>query len=139
MIYGYFFGTVNQWGITDTGFSFYVNRGLVAPIVLWIIYFPVFESTLGYTLGKGLVDLKLVCQRKTDFPFFVALKRHMLDPIDLFPLGLVAILLVKNTKEHKRLGDMWAHSVVIKETDLAGSSQPPSTNTANNDAGNVNG
>src|SRR5438046_3059208 len=68
MIYGYFFGTVNEWGTTDTGFSFNVNPGFVAPVVLWLLYFPLVESILGYTLGKGLFDLKLVCERKNDYP-----------------------------------------------------------------------
>ena len=133
MIYGYFFGAVNQWGLTDTGFSFNVNPGLVAPVVLWLIYFPFIEGMFGYTVGKGLLDLKLVCQRKDDFAFFVALKRHLLDPVDFFLFGLVGILLVKNTRDHQRLGDMWAHSLVIKEIDQAEASQPPAPNTANND------
>ncbi len=137
MIYGYLLGTVNQWGRTETGFSFSVNPGVIAPIVLWLVYFPFMESKFGYTLGKGLFDLKLVCQQRKDYPFIVSLKRHLLDPIDFSFFGLVAILLVKNTKEHQRLGDMWAHSLVVKETTQVESSQPPADNTANNDARNV--
>jgi uncharacterized RDD family membrane protein YckC len=84
---------------------------------LWLVYFPVTESLLGYTLGKGAFGLKVVRERKKDFPFKAALKRHLLDPLEFFfvPFGIVAILMVKFTKDHKRLGDMWAHTRVVRE------------------------
>ncbi len=116
MLYGYIFGDVHGWGFNENGgFSFRVNPGFFSTVILWFIYFPITESILGYTLGKGALDLKVIPQDRKDFPFVVSLKRHLLDPIDFAFFGLVGILLIKFSKEHKRLGDHWAKSLVVKE------------------------
>jgi len=80
--------------------------------VLWFIYFPVVEGIFGYTLFKGLFDLKVVPDRRRDSHFAVSLKRHLLDPVDFAFFGLVGIILVKSRDDHKRLGDMVAYSHV---------------------------
>jgi uncharacterized RDD family membrane protein YckC len=103
-------------------------------VLIWLIYFPFIESRLGYTLGKGLFDIKVVRERKSDSPFFVSLKRHLLDPVDFFFFGFVAVLLVKFTMKHKRLGEFWAHSLVVKESEPTMLSQPPAANSGGNDA-----
>lgn len=116
MLYGYFLGEVHEWGFKEEGgFAFNVDAGFFATVFIWFLYFPVIESSLGYTLGKGLLDLKVVPEDKKEFPFIVSLKRHLLDPIDFAFFGIVAVLLVKYNKRHKRLGDYWAKSNVIVE------------------------
>ena len=42
-----------------------------------------------------------------------ALKRHLLDPIDILFYGIPAIITVKNSGKHQRLGDMWAKTIVV--------------------------
>jgi uncharacterized RDD family membrane protein YckC len=84
-------------------------------IIIWFLYYPLLESIFGYTPGKGIFDLKVIQQDKRDFPFVVSLKRHLLDPFDYAFVGVVGILTVKFSKEHKRLGDMWAKSLVVKD------------------------
>jgi uncharacterized RDD family membrane protein YckC len=84
-------------------------------VALWLVYFPGLESVLGYTLFKGLFDLKLVRDNRREFPFMVALKRHLCDPVDFMFFGSVAILTVKLRTDNKRLGDMFAHSRIELE------------------------
>lgn len=79
-------------------------------MLMWFLYFPVMEGVCGYTLFKGLFDLKVVPERRNDGRFGVALKRHLLDPVDFAFFGLVAILLVKTRDDHKRLGGLVAYS-----------------------------
>ena len=116
ILYSYFFGEVQEWGFKENGgFAFKVNPGFLPTILLWFLYFPIVESLLGYTLGKGILDLRVVPKDRNDFSFIISLKRHLLDPIDFAFFGLVGILLIKFSKEHKRLGDFWAKSLVVKE------------------------
>ena len=116
MLYGYFFGDVQDWGFKESGgFAFRVNPGFFPTIILWFLYFPTVESILGYTFGKGLFDLKVIPEDKKEFLFVVSFKRHLLDPIDFAFFGLIGILFVKFGKEHKRIGDHFAKSLVILE------------------------
>ena len=107
--YAYVFGTQNKEGIMEVNGWGHIS-GL---FLLWVIYFPLLESILGYTLFKGLLDLKVVRERREDSPFIVCFKRHILDFFDFILFGVVAIVLAKVTNEHKRLGDMWAHTRVV--------------------------
>ncbi len=83
--------------------------------LIWVVYFPVVEGTFGYTAFKGILDLKVVQERRSDFGFAVSFKRHMVDFIDFFLFGVVAIIMVKVSSEHKRLGDRIAHSHVVMD------------------------
>jgi len=113
IFYGYvhFFGKENEQGMIEAKGIHHV----LAVMFLWILYFPVVEGAFGFTLIKGLFDLKIVPERRKDFRIAVAFKRHLLDPIDFFLFGLVAIVLVKTRDDHKRLGDMFAHSRVVPD------------------------
>ena len=90
-------------------------RHFFAIFLIWFIYFPVMESMFGCTAFKGLLDLRVIQERRKDFPLWVTFKRHILDFVDFFMFGLVAIILVKVTEEHKRLGDRIAHTHVVHE------------------------
>jgi uncharacterized RDD family membrane protein YckC len=115
--YVYFVGEKTEQGTYEAkGFAH-----IFAVIVLWFIYFPVIEGILGYTIFKGLFDLKVIVERRQDYRFVVSIKRHILDPIDFCFFGIVAIILAKTRNDHKRLGDMFAHSRVVldkEENDL---------------------
>jgi len=113
IIYTYFFGDVNDWGIKDGTFKFNINIGFFSFVFIWFLYFPVIESIYGYTLGKGLFDLKVVRENTENSKFYVSFIRHLVDFIDFFLFGLVAILLVKFTKKHKRIGDLLADTLVV--------------------------
>ena len=52
-----------------------------------------------------------------DIGFIEALKRHLLDPIDILVYGIPAIITIKNSEKHQRIGDKWAKTFVIDMTD----------------------
>jgi uncharacterized RDD family membrane protein YckC len=114
MLYSYFFGTFQR---PDNGYliSIQFNPGFFATVLIWILYFPTMESIFGCTLAKRLFHLRVVREHRTDFPFFVAFKRHMFDWLELLPFGIIAALTARFSQHHKRLGDMIAHSRVIFE------------------------
>ncbi len=96
--------------------TFYISFFSFHPFALfglWLAYFIAPESATGRTLGKAAFDLKVICERKEDEPLIASFKRHLLDPIDFFfTLGILATALASFTKGHKRLGDMYAHTIV---------------------------
>lgn len=87
--------------------------------VFWFIYFPVIESFRGQTLGKLALGLRVVTKSGNPISFGQALKRHLVDVIDLFSFGIVAILTIKNTPDHQRVGDLWAKTIVIGGDEFA--------------------
>lgn len=81
--------------------------------VVWIIYFPIVESIRGQTLGKLILGLRVVTKNGKPISFEQALKRRLVDMIDFFFFGIVAIVTIKNTPDHQRVGDLWAKTIVI--------------------------
>jgi uncharacterized RDD family membrane protein YckC len=115
LFFGIMFGYATIFGEPLGDGQFYVHGfgNLFAVALLWFLYFPVMEGLWGFTLFKGLFDLKVVSDRRRDLDVGVALKRHLFDPIDFFMFGLVAIILVKTSDEHQRIGDLVANTRVI--------------------------
>lgn len=81
--------------------------------VVWIIYFPIIESISGQTLGKLLLGLRVVTKNGNPISFVQAFKRHLVDMIDFFFFGIVAIITIKNTPDHQRVGDLWARLLLL--------------------------
>ncbi|MGC3943797.1 MAG: RDD family protein [Chryseolinea sp.] len=82
-------------------------------IIVWLIYFPIIESIRGQTFGKVLLGLKVVSKTGEPVSFWQSFQRHLLDIIDFFFFGIVAIIAIKNTPDHQRIGDLWAGTIVI--------------------------
>ena len=73
------------------------------------------EQATGATLGNGIAGLKpLHVDGRHKPDAFQSLKRHLLDPIDMFFFGIIAIIAIKNSPNHQRLGDQWAKTIVVK-------------------------
>ncbi|MEK6152582.1 RDD family protein [Flavobacteriaceae bacterium 3-367] len=126
IIYGFFFIYGYMFGEPDGEGGFTLN-GLpaVVPVLFWALMTVGLEQSLGATLGNSLVGLKPISIKKevdtptwgnhTDKPSFgQSLKRHLMDPIDMFFFGLVGIVTIKNTPLNQRVGDLWAKTVVIR-------------------------
>lgn len=109
-MYIFLFGEVNSDG------EYSVNGIKVIPVFLfWFLYLCVIETTLGSTLGNYLFSLKPVDENTLET---ISLKqsflRHIVDPIDMFFFGLVAIIIILNSQESKRLGDLLAKTKVVR-------------------------
>lgn len=112
--YIYTFGTPTEDGYEVNGIS-------ALPIFLfWLLMTAGLEQLMGATIGKGIVGLKpLHVDRKIKPSFSQSFKRHLLDPIDMFLFGFVAVIAIRNTDKHQRLGDLWAKTIVVKNDTLS--------------------
>lgn len=91
-----------------------VDGLLALPIsIVWFIYFVVIEASYGATLAHQGLDLKVLTIHRKEIEWTQALKRHLLDPIDILLYGIPAIIAIKNSDKHQRLGDMWAKTIVV--------------------------
>lgn len=106
------------FGISDGNGSYTVTglKALLIPTV-WFVYFIVIEAEYGATLGHQSFNLKVMTVNRKDIEFTHALKRHLLDPIDILCYGIPAFIAIKVSSRHQRLGDMWAETIVIDTTD----------------------
>jgi uncharacterized RDD family membrane protein YckC len=107
--YIYLFGEPND----DDGYSVSGWTGLPL-LLIWAIYFPGMERYRGQTIGHIFVGLKVVDVSGQSLGTMQAFKRRILDFIDLFgTFGLIAYITVKNSDKHQRVGDIFAHTIVI--------------------------
>jgi len=101
----------NEGGKTVSGFW-------VLPIpVAWFIYFVVIEVFYSATLAHQGLYLKVLTSGRKEIEWDQAFKRHLLDPIDILFYGIPAIIAIKNSDKHQRLGDMWAKTIVVDTKD----------------------
>lgn len=93
--------------------------GLMAlPIpMLWSLYFVVVEAMYGATFAHQALYLKVTTLDRKEIELIQALKRHLLDPIDILFWGIPGIIAIKNTDKHQRLGDLWAKTIVVDTKD----------------------
>ncbi|MFV9484924.1 RDD family protein, partial [Christiangramia sp. ASW11-125] len=107
-----FFGVDNgEGGKHVTGLLAFV------PILFWFIYFILFEATFFATLGHQLFELEVRNIDGSKIDFTQALRRRLLDFIDICMFGIPAIVAIKNTDHNQRLGDLWAKTKIIKIQD----------------------
>ena len=116
-MYTYNFGELNNdGGYTISGLS------ALVPMLFWSFITIGTEQFFGATIGNLAVGLKPIPVEVLDdnstlrkISFIQSVKRHVLDPMDMFLFGLVGVLVIKNTLKKQRLGDLWAETVVIEK------------------------
>jgi uncharacterized RDD family membrane protein YckC len=102
------------------------------PFLLYWGYFTLFEAFWnGRTPGKRLAKIRVIQRSGRGIGLFESMTRNFLRIVDQFPLvyavGVVSIFL---TRQHQRLGDLAAGTLVVHEReDLAPSSAGMSTRT----------
>ncbi|MEO6455076.1 MAG: RDD family protein [Ginsengibacter sp.] len=111
-LYINYFGQVDNEGVKTVS-------GLMAlPIpISWLIYFVVIEACYGATIAYQGMYLKVLTIDRKEIEWTQAFKRHLLDPIDILMWGIPAIIAIKNSDKHQRLGDMWAKTIVVDTKD----------------------
>jgi uncharacterized RDD family membrane protein YckC len=110
MIYVYKVGEPNDEG----GYTVQGLKALV-PLGFWVVYLIVIEGIFGATVGHFVMGLKVVKTDNSRIDFVDSIKRHLLDPIDIFPFGIPAMISIKNSALNQRLGDLWAKTIVIND------------------------
>ncbi len=84
--------------------------------VLAFAYYILMEGYLGQTLGKMLVGIKVVREDTGEVPGLgAAAIRTVLRIVDGFFFYIVAFIAVLASQKNKRLGDMAAHTLVVRK------------------------
>lgn len=101
----------------NTGEMEVYNLMILPIIIFWGLITVGVEQTFGATLGNQITGLKPLSINGIDrkLSFGQSLKRHLVDIIDLSPLGLVGIISINKTEKHQRIGDIWAETVVVRD------------------------
>ena len=109
LIYASFSPLKNTFGENT---SFFVLGILFLPV---LCYHVLFESLMGgQTPGKAILKIKVTNVDGSTPGFLAYFLRWVLLPIDMFPYGGVGALCILFTKNHQRLGDLAAGTVVVK-------------------------
>ncbi len=104
--------SVNPMAMAANMFS-WMAFGVVI-FIIWLLYFPYFESKTGQTLGKKVMGIKVTKEDGKALTFGDALIRTVLRIIDGlggYVLGLIVILV---SQKKQRIGDMAAKTIVVK-------------------------
>lgn len=81
--------------------------------MVWL-YFALFEGLRrGQTPGKHIVGIRTIRESGHGITFADAATRHLLTPIDLF--GMIGLILIAVHPRAKRLGDLVAGTVVVRD------------------------
>ncbi len=120
VIFTFFYVFVYSFGQPNDEGGYSVN-GILAlvPVLFWFAFTVLLELLFDATLGNSIMGLKpkSLIKNNGELSFSQSLKRHLLDPIDMFPFGLIGIMTIKNTDRNQRLGDIWAKTIVIDNKD----------------------
>jgi uncharacterized RDD family membrane protein YckC len=97
------------------GFLFFGPATLLTWL-LWLLYFTYFESTSGQTIGKRVMNIRVVDDTTLQhLDFGRSLVRNILRIIDWLPFFyLIGFILIVTNQNKQRIGDMAARSLVIK-------------------------
>jgi uncharacterized RDD family membrane protein YckC len=98
------------------------EKWLVAGLILFHFamywgYFTLFETFWnGQTPGKKLCKIRVIQQSGRQLTFFEAMIRNLLRVVDLLPgFYLVGVIAMLSNRQHQRLGDLAAGTLVIHE------------------------
>lgn len=102
-------GQTTEGGFNLTGVPFAIG------LVVVLAYFIVMEATMGATLAKLLLKLRVVKEVDgSPIGWGDAVVRNVLRVVDGLFFYLVGFIIVCSTKKHQRLGDKVAGTVVIR-------------------------
>jgi uncharacterized RDD family membrane protein YckC len=94
----------------EAAYPFLSAYGLIV-----LLYFAILEGTMGATLGKKLVKIKVVREDGSTCGIGPAFVRTLLRIIDGLPfLYIIGMVLIARSDKKQRLGDRLAKTVVIK-------------------------
>jgi len=87
-------------------------------VIFWFLYFVVLEAISQATPGHDILKLVVVRTKGDRIGFTDALKRRVVDMIDIAFYGIPALICICNTPKFQRIGDLWADTVVVKKSDI---------------------
>ena len=130
LIFGLTFFYAYQFGEPNGEGGYSVSGVKALPFVgIWFFFTVGLELILGATLGNYIIGIKPIPEENIfsstevhkpleKISFSQSFKRHFLDTIDMSFFGLIGIIIMKNSPNKKRIGDIWAKTVVIRKVDF---------------------
>jgi uncharacterized RDD family membrane protein YckC len=122
LVFGLFWAVMAAlFGTITSGGSFHWEGSLPAvPTVIYglgvVLYYILMEGYLGQTVGKILFGVKVVREDNGEVPGLKAATiRTLLRIVDGLFSYLVAFITVLVTEKRQRLGDMAAHTLVVRK------------------------
>jgi uncharacterized RDD family membrane protein YckC len=106
----YLFTTTTSSGFTRAAFS-------IVAFLLWFGYDVAFEvANAGRTPGKMATGLRVLRRDGRSVDFLTSAVRNILRLVDFLPaLYVVGTVLIVATRQHQRLGDIAAGTIVVRE------------------------
>ncbi|WCO00233.1 RDD family protein [Psychroserpens ponticola] len=108
MVVGMFFGTPHEEGIGYSLNGFPAFLMMLLGLFLW----PISEGVFGQTIGKRLLNIKVVNGNLKPIGIGQAFVRFFLAFIDY--MFLIGLIIAATNKQNKRIGDLVANTIVIK-------------------------
>ncbi|HTF80293.1 MAG TPA: RDD family protein [Cytophagales bacterium] len=102
--------------VDEQGKHHFSDTPVIMSLLFWALWTVGAEQILGATWGNRLLGLKPVTLEDplVKPALQQSFKRHLLDMVDMSLLGPVSMLMVLFGKDHQRLGDIWAGTIVVK-------------------------
>lgn len=93
--------------------------------LLWVGYYAVLEGLFGATIGKRLAGLRVTDLDGRRIGWQPAILRNLARLLDALPfLYLLGGILTLSSRQHQRLGDRFARTIVIRTTAVVGPPLP---------------
>lgn len=103
--------------ISKIGEKWTIALGILIFFIWYWGYFTLFEAFWsGRTPGKRLVKIRVIQRSGRGIGFFEAMTRNLLRIVDGFPaVYAVGVISIFVTRQHQRLGDLAAGTIVVHE------------------------
>ena len=89
--------------------------------LVWVTYYAVLEGLFGASVGKGLAGLRVTDLEGRRIDWQAAVVRNLARLIDVIPFAyLLGGVLTLATRQHQRLGDRLAGTIVVPVDAVAG-------------------
>ena len=93
--------------------------------LLWVAYYAVLEGLFGATLGKGLAGMRVTDLEGRRIGWQAAILRNLARLLDALPfLYLLGGILTLSSRQHQRLGDRFAGTLVVPASAVVGPPRP---------------
>ncbi|MBI3765437.1 MAG: RDD family protein, partial [Ignavibacteriales bacterium] len=105
-----------SFGVQSSELEYQVKgfEAMMLLIVIWFCLFPLFEFLLGGTIGKRILGLRVVMLDGSKLTLEAALKRHLLDVVDLVFVAWMVPFPKHHVGPSRRMGDRWAKTKVVR-------------------------
>jgi len=103
--------------LSRTGEKWLIAALILVHFLMYWGYFTLFEAFWnGQTPGKRLFKVRVIQDSGRQITFFESMIRNLIRIVDLFPsFYLVGVIAMACNRQHKRLGDLAAGTLVVHE------------------------